>query len=444
MRKMHLSILRTEETNMSQIMENPKGGCVLAGINSVLGAIHKVCPIYHSGPGCCMQTTAADQGQSGHKSSCFVSSVSIPSSNMLEKEVVFGGTNKLRTTIQGAVDIIDADAYFVLTGCTAGIIGDDIVSVTSEFAQNGVPVYPIETPGFAGDSNLGYEIVWNTLIDQVIEKDVPKDEKLVNLFGIIPYHDPFWSGALEEIDRILSRLGLKVNTFFTKQQGIETIRKCSGAALNIIINPWLFKEPAKKFEDKFGVPSIRIPGLFVGATDTSNFVREVAGALNLDSKLVDTVIDEEENYVYHYLAQAIGVVSWKRFAVVADANNAVGITRYLANDYSFTPVLVIVSEPIFRPEDKERIIARINDLEYAVPPKVLFLTDQYEINEAIRNEENEITLLVGSSNEREIALEKEIQFILGAFPMNERLVFNRTYAGYRGSLTFTEDIYDNL
>ena len=114
------------ECKMSQVLENPRGGCVLAGINSVLGAIHKVCPVYHSGPGCCMQTTAADQGQSGHKSSCFVSSVSIPSSNMLEKEVAFGGTDKLRTTIQGAIDIIDADAYFVLTGCTAGIIGEYI------------------------------------------------------------------------------------------------------------------------------------------------------------------------------------------------------------------------------------------------------------------------------------------------------------------------------
>lgn len=429
---------------MSQIMENPKGGCVLAGINSVLGAINRVCPVYHSGPGCCMQTTAADQGQSGHKNSCFVSGVSLPSSNMLEKEVVFGGTGKLRTTIQGAVDIIDADTYFVLTGCTAGIIGDDIVSVANEFSEKGIPVYPIETPGFVGDSNLGYEIVWNTLIDQVIEKDVPKDEKLVNIFGIVPYHDPFWSGALEEIDRILFRLGLKVNTFFTKHQGIETIKTSSGAALNIIVNPWLFNGPAKKFEEKFGVPSIRIPGLFVGATDTTKFVREVAEALNLDNELVDSVIASEEDYVYNYLSQAIGVVSWKRFAVVADANNAVGITRYLANDYSFTPVLVIISEPIFRSEDKERIIAQINDLEYATPPKVLFLTDQYEINQAIRNEENEITLLVGSSNEREIALEKDIQFILGAFPMNERLVFNRTYAGYKGSLTFTEDLYDNL
>ena len=429
---------------MSQVTENPKGGCVLAGINSVLGAIDRVCPIYHSGPGCCMQTTAADQGQSGHKSSRFVSSVSLPSTNMLEKEVVFGGTEKLRTTVQGAIDIIDADAYFVLTGCTAGIIGDDIVSVTEEFQDKGYSVYPIETPGFVGDSNLGYETVWTTMINQVIEEDVPKDDKLVNIFGIIPYHDPFWSGALEEIDRILSALGLKVNTFFTKHQGIETIRKCSGAALNIIINPWLFKGPAKKMEQKFGIPSIRVPGLFVGATDTTKFVRQVAEAMHLDQEIVDKVIAAEEEYVYDYLAQSVGGVSWKRFAVVADANNAVGITRYLANDFSFTPVLVIVSEPLFRQEDKDRIVAQIEDLEYAKPPKVIFASDQYEINQALREEEEEITLLIGSSNEREVALEKDIQFILAAFPMNERLVFNRTYAGSRGSLTFTEDLYDNL
>lgn len=391
-----------------------------------------------------MQTTAADQGQSGHKSSRFVSSVSLPSTNMLEKEVVFGGTEKLRTTVQGAIDIIDADAYFVLTGCTAGIIGDDIVSVTEEFQDKGYSVYPIETPGFVGDSNLGYETVWTTMINQVIEEDVPKDDKLVNIFGIIPYHDPFWSGALEEIDRILSALGLKVNTFFTKHQGIETIRKCSGAALNIIINTWLFKGPAKKMEQKFGIPSIRVPGLFVGATDTTKFVRQVAEAMHLDQEIVDKVIAAEEEYVYDYLAQSVGGVSWKRFAVVADANNAVGITRYLANDFSFTPVLVIVSEPLFRQEDKDRIVAQIEDLEYAKPPKVIFASDQYEINQALREEEEEITLLIGSSNEREVALEKDIQFILAAFPMNERLVFNRTYAGYRGSLTFTEDLYDNL
>ncbi len=429
---------------MSFVTENPRGGCVLSGINSVLAAIDRVCPIFHSGPGCCMQATAAEQGQSGHKHACFVSGVSLPSSNMLEKEVVFGGVNKLRTTIRGATEIIDADAYFVLTGCTAGIIGDDITSVTDEFAAEGYKVYPIDTPGFAGDSNLGYETIWNTFIDKVIKAPEHKNGKLVNIFGVVPYHDPFWSGTLEELDRILSKLGLEVNTFFTKHQGIGVVEHCSEAALNIIVNPWLFKGPAEKFEKKFGVPSIRFPFCPVGATDTSRFVREVASALKLDDALVQRVIQEEEDYVYSYLAQSIGALSWKRFAVAGDASSAIAITRYLANDYSFSPILVVITEPIFRPEDKERIIQNISNLEYAPAPKVVFASDQWEINQAIRNEPEEITLLVGSTNEKEVALEKGIQFLNGTFPMNERLVFNRTYAGYRGSLTFTEDLYDNL
>lgn len=428
---------------MSEVIENPRGGCVLAGINSVLGAIDRVCPIYHAGPGCCMQSTASDQGQSGNKNSCFVSSVSIPSTNMLEREVVFGGTKKLKSTIQGAIDIIDADAYFVLTGCTAGIIGDDIESITEEFKEKGHSVYPIDTPGFAGDSNLGYEVIWNTMIDRVIEQDVPKDERLVNVFGIIPYHDPFWSGNLEEIARILGKLGLKVNTFFTGHQGIEEIRKSSGAALNIIIHSWIFKGPAARFKEKFGVPSIRYPGIPIGASDTKRFILSIAGALHLDDRAVNRVIEEEDDYVYHYLAQAIGSLSWKKFAVVADASAAVGITRYLANDYSFTPVLVVVSEPVFREEDKERILRELTGLEYARPPRVVFTPDQYEINKILLEEED-ITLIIGSSNEEEISSLKEVQCIVAAFPIKDRLIFNRAYAGYRGSLTLIEDLYDNL
>ena len=429
---------------MSYVTENPRGGCVLAGINSVLAAIHHVCPILHSGPGCCMQTTAAEQGNSGHKHACFVSGVSLPSSNMLEKEVVFGGVNKLRTTIQGALEVFDADAYFVLTGCTAGIIGDDIQSVVDEFTGKGEKVYAIDTPGFAGDSLLGYETVWNTFLDKVIQPAREKKSNLVNIFGIVPYHDPYWAGTLEEIDRILSKLGLEVNTFFTKHQGIDVVEHCSEAALNIIINPWLFNGPSKKFENKFGVPSLRFPFVPIGATDTTRFVREVAAALKLDQALVDRVIAEEEDYVYSYLAQSIGQLSWKRFAVAGDASSAIGITRYLANDYSFSPVLVVITETIYRPEDKERIIQQISELEYAQPPKIVFASDQWEINQTILKEPEDISLLVGSTNEKEVGIEKQIQFLNATFPLNDRLVFNRTYAGYKGSLTFTEDLYDNL
>jgi nitrogenase molybdenum-iron protein beta chain len=428
---------------MSNIIENPRGGCVLAGINSTLSAMHRVCPILHSGPGCCMQTSAGEQPYSGNRAAPFLSSVSLPSSNMLEREVVFGGVGKLRSTVEGALEIIDAEAYFVLCGCTAGIIGDDILSVTDDFQARGLPVYAIDTPGFQGDSLLGYEVAWTNLINQVVEPADEKDPTLVNLFGIVPYHDPFWSGNIEELTRILERLGLRVNTFCTRDQGISEVKGAARASLNIIVNPWLFKGPAEKFERKFGVPSYRYPGLPVGATDTTEFVRGVAAALELDSALVQEVIDSEEAYVYGYLEQGIGVVSWKRFAVVADANNAVGMTRYLANDFSFTPELVIVTDGAWRPRDKELILRRLTELEFARPPKVEFINDQYLINEALRGND-EISLLIGSSFEYEVAGQMDTQFIQAAFPLKDRFILNRCYAGYRGGLTFTEDIYDNL
>jgi len=98
---------------------------------------------------------------------------------------------------------------------------------------------------------------------------------------------------------------------------------------------------------------------------------------------------------------------------------------------------------MFREEDKERIRNRLTSLEYAKAPTILFESDQYHIAKALAENE-EITLLIGSTNEREIGLQKDIQCSVIFFPITDRLIFNRTYAGYRGSLTLTEDLYDNL
>lgn len=428
---------------MSVVTESPRGNCVLGGVNAVLGAVNKLCPIYHAGPGCCMQTSAGESGQSGGRTPHFLSSVSLPSTNMLEREVVFGGEDKLRKTIEGAIEIIDADAYFVLTGCTAGIIGDDIKSIADEFQEKGYPVYPIETPGFAGDSYLGYEVAFDALLTYLVEEKKEKQVNLVNLFGIMPYHDPYWAGNIEELTRILKKLGLQVNTFFTEHQGIEQIKNSSAAALNIIINPWLLKKASELYEERFGIQTLRIPGLPIGATDTTTFVRQVGEALSLDHGLVEKVIEEEEEYVYNYFETAIGALSWKRFAVVGDANTVVGVTRFLANDYSFTPIVVIVTDPVFREEDKQRIIGQLEALEYAKPPVIVFEADQYRITKYLEQYE-EITLLIGSTNEREFAMEKDIQCNVISFPITDKLIFNRTYSGYRGCLTLIEDLYDNL
>lgn len=428
---------------MSTITQNPRGNCALGGVNAVLSAVNRVVPIYHTGPGCCMQTTAGEAGQAGGRSPFYVASVSTPCTNMLEREVVFGGANRLRETIEGTLEIYEGDAFFVLTGCTSGIIGDDVKSVADEFRERGLPVYPVDCPGFMGDSYRGYEIAFKAFLDNLVQP-LPRQSNIVNLFGIMPYHDPFWEGNLEELTRILSRLGLEVNTFFTRHEGIESIRNSSAAALNIIVSPWLLKSASDEYWDRFYIPTLRWPGLPIGATDTSNFLRAVGRTLYIDQKTIDKVVAEEEDYVYSYLETAIGALSWKRFAVVGDANTVVGVTRFLANDYSFTPILAIVTDPVFRPEDKERITKQLTNLEHAKPPRVVFETDDWKIRKELEKDADRITLLVGSTYEREFAMEKDIQCAALAYPITDRLIFNRTYAGYRGSLTLVEDLYDNL
>jgi nitrogenase molybdenum-iron protein beta chain len=426
---------------MSNITQNPRGNCALGGVNAVLSAVDRVVPIYHSGPGCCMQTTAGEAGQSSGRMPFYVSGVSTPCTNMLERDVVFGGTDRLRETIKGAIEIMEADAYFVLSGCTAGIIGDDINSVTEEFRKQNLPVYPIETPGFMGESYRGYEIAFAAFLKYIV-KPADRQNNLVNLLGIMPYHDPFWEGNFEELTRILEKLGLRVNTFFTRHQGIKDIRDSSAASLNIIISPWLLKSAAREYEESFGIPCLRWPGLPIGASDTSAFIRAVAKALRIE-KRAETVIKNEEDYVYSYLETAIGAVSWKQFAVVGDANTVVGVTRFLANDYSFTPIVSIITDPVFRTEDMERIKEQLRSLDYARPPNIVFETDQWKIQKELESHEA-ITLLVGSTNEREFAMQRGIQCNVISYPITDRLIFNRTYAGYRGSLTFVEDLYDNL
>ena len=336
---------------------------------------------------------------------------------------------------------------FIYASCASGIIGDDIDAIASDLQQEYLDtiMVPIHCEGFKSKiCASGFDAAFLSINKYILKKEkVPKEKGLVNLFAptTVSFADP------KEMERMLSQIGIQVN-YIPFYSSLEKIKKIPAAEASTSICKVFADEFMKTLWEDYEIPySHTVMPIGIRNTDkipTTHVLDGKRPTMGYDGLLVEKVIAAEEDYVYHYLAQSIGVVSWKRFAVVADASNAVGITRYLANDFSFTPVLVIISEPIFRQEDKDRIIAQISDLEYAVPPRIVFTADQYEINQVLLNEEKEITLLIGSSNEREVVLEKDIQFILASFPMNERLVFNRTYAGYRGGLTFTEDLYDNL
>jgi len=314
--------------------------------------------------------------------------------------------------------------------------------LAAEYREQGEPVYAVETPGFLGETYRGYELALNALADSVIERR-PKQKGLVNLLGIVPYNDAFWEGTLEEYARILQRLGLKVNSFFTGWQDIETVRSAGAAELNIILNPWLLRSFERTLAERFEVPGLRWHSTPIGAAETSALLRAVGQRLELDSALVEQVIESEERYIYRYLEQILGALSWKRFAVVGSAAAVVAITRFIADSCGFTPELAIVTDPLFRDEDFAAIRGALSNLEYEQPPRILFEADQYRIEQALR-EHPDISLLIGGSADRHVATELGAQFLAAVFPITDRLLLNRTYYGYRGSLTFIEDLFDNF
>jgi nitrogenase molybdenum-iron protein beta chain len=94
-------------------------------------------------------------------------------------------------------------------------------------------------------------------------------------------------------------------------------------------------------------------------------------------------------------------------------------------------------------EDREEIKNELSNLEYARKPEIIFENDKWKISEIIRDAQDEVTLILGSSFEREIGSELDIVTIVVSNPSTESLILNKGYAGYRGCLTFLEDLYDN-
>lgn len=419
---------------MREYVENPRISCSLSGGLGVVGAIYRAIPILHAGPGCGLQASI------GTKVDYLGGGTGCPSTNTYEKDVVFGGEQRLRETIQGALEVLDGDVYVVLTGCTAGIIGDDVQGIVSEFEDSGHTVIGIETAGFKGDTYYGYTVTMTALLKTLAQRTQP-EEKTVNLFGVVPNVDITVNGDLEELVRVLGRIGVKANTFFYVPNGVEQLRNAGNAALNINLSPWMLPGVEALLKNDFGIETLHYPGLPVGPTATSEFLSAVSVALNLDRNLVEQVIREEEDYVYSYFERAARELY--RYVIVGDVNTVLGFSRFLTNDVGQIPYAAIITDNI--PDNKKPAIEHeLTHMEYARPPRIFYQDDKYEIAEIVRQQGDTVNLLIGSSYEKEVAGELDIFHVTLSYPCTDQHILNKSHIGYRGCLTLIEDMYNNL
>ena len=425
---------------MPKLLDQPRYKCALAAMQTVQ-SISKALPILHSGPGCADKLQSGNYGGSGH----FAPRV-FPCTNLNEKDVVFGGTERLRETIANALKVINADLYVVLSSCSAEIIGDDMEEVIRSFQDAPKPVIFASTAGFKGNNFLGHEWVIQAIIEQYLQPAAGKSKGLVNIWAGIPQHDPFWYGNLFALENLVAQLGLTPNTIFGYDRGIKNIAKIPAAEFNLLVSPWVGLTNVQLLEEKFGTPYLHLPTLPIGAFETSKFLRAVGEFAGVDKAKTEAVIAENEKKYYYFIERFADVfletrVMAKRFAVVADAQYALAITKFLVNDVGLFPAKQYVTDNT-PPELQETIRQEFKTLNYGIEAEVAFIADGYLIQQEIKETYfNGYPLIIGSSWEKKIAQQTQAHYLAVSWPVNERLVINSSYVGYEGGLTLLEDIY---
>ena len=178
---------------MANFIDRAKFSCALGGALTTIAGLPKAVPIVHASGGCAAALSNTYNLASGYRGTGYCGGSMIPTSNVTENNIVFGGEKRLEEQIEETIIAIDADLYIVVTGCQVEIIGDDAVGIAGKFRDKNV--IGASTPGFLGNTFKGYDAVLNAIIKDVIEPIREKEEKTVNLLGIVPGHDVFYRGV---------------------------------------------------------------------------------------------------------------------------------------------------------------------------------------------------------------------------------------------------------
>nr|WP_197910536.1 nitrogenase component I subunit alpha [Desulfosarcina ovata] len=263
-------------------------GCCYAGCKGVvMGPTRDIINLTHGPIGCGFYSWLTRRNQTdpsttpdGHNfmTYCF-------STDIEDKEVIFGGEKKLKQAIQEAFDIFKPKMISVFSTCPIGLIGDDIHSVTREMQEKlGITIFGFSCEGYKGVSqSAGHHVANNGLFMHVIGQDdtVQEGEYKVNLLG--EYNI---GGDEFIIDELFEKCGIKIISTFSGNSSVDHFRNSHTADLNLIMCHRSINYVADMMEEKYGIPWMKIN--FLGAKSTAASLRKIAQYYG-DQKLIDRV-----------------------------------------------------------------------------------------------------------------------------------------------------------
>ena len=392
--------------------------CVFCGSRVVLYPIADALHLIHGPIGCAAYTWdirgSMSSGPELHRMSF--------STDLHEKEVIFGGEPKLYDSLVELIDKYTPKAAFVYTTCIVGVIGDDVEKICRQIEkEKGIPVLPVQAPGFQGSKKDGYKVACETLFRLVGTLNKPTPKYSINILG-----DFNLAGELWILLDYYKRMGVHVNATITGDGRVDDIRNAHNAALNVVQCSGSMNYLAMMMKDKYNIPSMRVS--YFGIEDMSDALYDVARFFKSD-KMMDKareLVKEEFTRLMPALAWYKERLQGKKAAIyVGGAFKAISLIKALRLIGVQT---VVVGSQTGTPEDYE-LIKRLCD------DGTIIVDDSNPVELSNFVKEKQADIFIGGVKERPIAHKIGLGFCDHNHERKEAL------AGYEGMMNFAKEIY---
>ncbi len=397
--------------------------CVFCGSRVVLYPIADALHLIHGPIGCAAYTWdirgALSSGPQLHRLSF--------STDLREKDVVFGGEPKLYKALCELIDIHKPKAAFVYSTCIVGIIGDDVEAVCRRVSrEKGIDVLPVHSEGFKGTKKDGYKAACDALFDLVGTGDtkdiVPTSINILGEFNI--------GGEAWIIKKYYEKMGVNVVSVMTGDGRVDEIRKSHGATLNVVQCSGAMTYLAESMKERFGIPYIRVS--YFGLEDMAKALYDVADHFKAVPQIKEAakkLIREEIETIYPELQQIKADVAGKRAAIYVGgafkAFSLIKALRYLGMD------VILAGSQTGNSEDYKILKEMCDD-------GTVILDDANPLELSKYIIEKKADLFIGGVKERPIAYKLGIGF---CDHNHER---KTPLAGFEGMLHFAREIHKTV
>jgi len=396
--------------------------CVFCGSRVVLYPIADALHVIHGPVGCASYTWdirgALSSGPQLHRLSF--------TTDLKEKDVVFGGEKKLYHSLCELIDKHQPKAAFVFSTCIIGVIGDDVEAVCRQVSrEKGIDVIPVMSEGFNGSKKDGYKIACDALSKLVGTDDsyiAPKYS--INILG-----DFNLAGELWILAEYYKKLGVELVSCMTGDGRVDEIRRAHKATLNVVQCSGSMVHLAKDMKAKYGIPFMKVS--YFGIEDMSDALYEVARYFK-DEEMMEkarTLVRDEISKLLPALQPYRQKLEGKKAAIyVGGAFKAISLVKALRLLGMKT---VVVGSQTGNADDYKLLKELCDDGTIIVDD-----SNPNELSEFVKL--TGANLFIGGVKERPIAHKLGLGFCDHNHERKEAL------AGYVGMMNFAKEVYASV